>query len=505
MLPKTIMIRKETEGRNCIFSCFSKSESAAATAIAAVLLLALAFTIISVVKLEYVPEWKNDAEMNYMHDTWNDMVGAKTNMDTFCRLMESNNYLSRSISLTGPVNMGGGEIPFLEPSKSNGKLGVNTERYAMTVVPRSLSQKIEPDNFTIECGGITCYPENRQYPNQIFRYENGALILANGDSSVMRQPPAITIEEDETDKSKCIVRIQAVQLSGKQDSSSSNTIIPLQLTGYKTEPVYDSTGSSINAFNLTIATKYPDAWIAYFNEIAQDKGLKYGKDYAVQYLQGSGHVRFSFLPNGDKTLEGLYVSKATIGAGLRTESNFDYNLTRSVMKLKKWYCFDTATGTYTYKNKTLLSLSPNPANFMDSNDVNPSIPPESSTDTELSSYNSKNEFSRHLGEQESIDLTLGFSDYTKFESTPSKATVIIIYKYDNDYSTKNSDPTMEMSLEEVKFDSINSFPTDWRLYYSKPLTISSNSPSDIIFNLKAITKNDQAGTLHIGYIAIYLS
>ena len=87
------------------------------------MLLALAFTIISVVKLEYVPEWKNDAEMNYMHETWNDMVGAKTNIDILCRLMGLNNYLSRSISITKPVNMGGGEIPFLEPSKSNGKLG----------------------------------------------------------------------------------------------------------------------------------------------------------------------------------------------------------------------------------------------------------------------------------------------------------------------------------------------------------------------------------------------
>ena len=178
----------------------------------------------------------------------------------------------------------------------------------MTVVPRSLSQKIEPDNFTLECGGITCYPENRQYPNQIFRYENGALILANGENSVMRQPPSFIIEENETNTSNCTIIIQAVQLTGKYDSSSSNTIIPLELTGYRTEPAFDSddyknAGTIINAFNLTIATRYPGAWIADSNETAQDKGLEYGRDYTVQYLQGSGHVRFFSCPMAPRTLK----------------------------------------------------------------------------------------------------------------------------------------------------------------------------------------------------------
>jgi hypothetical protein len=504
MLPKTVMRRKEIEGRkDDIFSCFSKSESAAATAIAAVLLLALAFTIISVVKLEYVPDWKNDAEMNYVHDIWNDMVGAKTNIDTLCRLMGSNNYLSRSISVAGPVNMGGGEIPFLEPSKSNGKLDVNTERYAMTIVPRSLSQKIEPDNFTIECGGITCYPENKQYPNQIFRYENGALILANGESSVMRQPPAITIEEDETDKSKCTVIIQAIQLSSKRDSTSSNTIIPLQLTGYKTEPVYDSTGSSINAFNLTIATKYPDAWIAYFNEIAQDKGLKYGKDYTVQYLQGSGHVRFSFLPNGDKTLKELYVSRATIGAGLGTGSNFDYDLIKSTMKLKQWYCFDTITGTH---NGISLSMFSDPSIFKDYDPSKSPLSSGNSPGVELIPYSLQNEFSEHLNNNDNLDLTLKFSNYAAFDVSPKQATILMIYKYDNDDPKKYKEPTMEMSLAGQKIPSINQLPAgNWRLYSSSQVSVSPSSPSDLIFNLKVVEGNNGQGTFHLDYLAIYLS
>lgn len=328
MFPKIIMTGKKPEGRKKSgLSCFSKSESAAATVIAAVLVLALIFTMISVIKLEYVPEWKNDAESDHMHDTLDDMAGVKIRIDILSRLMESDNYSSSNISATVPVDMGGGEIPFLEPLKSDGKLEVNTERYAMTIIPRSPSQTIE--SYNLECKGITCHSENRQYPNQIFRYENGALILSNDEGSVMRQPPSFIIEENETNNSNCTIMIHAVQISGKYDSISSNTIIPIEVTGYRTEPVcnsddYKNLGTIINAFNLTIATRYPDAWIAYLNETAQDKGLKYGKDYTVRYLNGSGHVRFSFLPDGNKTLERLYVDKAIVGVKLRG-NNFNYN------------------------------------------------------------------------------------------------------------------------------------------------------------------------------------
>jgi hypothetical protein len=315
MLPKAIMTRKDIGDRKeGGMSRFSKSESAAATALAAVLLLALVFTMIAVVKLEYVPDWKDDAERDHMYNTIDEMAEVKTNIDILSELVKLNNYSSHNISVTVPIDMGGGQIPFLEPSKSDGKLGVNTERYAMTIVPRTSSPIINPytlKNYTFECGGITCYSENRQYPDQIFRYENGALILANDKGSVMRQPPAFTIEENETNKGHYKIAVQVVQLSGKPDSISSNTIIPLQLKGDSNQIIYDSndyknttldnkniTLQNLNGFNLTIATRYPDAWIAYFNETAQENGLEYGRDYAVQYLEGSGHVRFSFLPSG---------------------------------------------------------------------------------------------------------------------------------------------------------------------------------------------------------------
>lgn len=490
----TNMMRKETKGREeGNLSCFSNSESAAATAIAAVLLLALAFTMISVIKLEYVPEWKNDAERGYMYDTLDDMAGVKTSIDILSRLMELNNSSNYNISVTVPVDLGGGQIPFLEPSKSDGKLSVNTERCAMTIVPNRPALKIEPDNFTIECGGITCYSENRQYPNQIFRYENGALILANDESSVMRQQPVLIIEKNETNESNCTIRIHAIQLSGKRDSTSSNTVIPLQLTGYKTEPVYDSdddknTNRSINAFNMTISTRYPDAWITYFKETAQDQGLN-GTDYTVQYLRGSGHVRFSFLPNSNKTLERLCVNKTIIGVELGTESSFNYDHSTSWSgNMKKPYYFNTVSSTEV--NLSLLEDYGSEVNFS-----------TQSRGELLDTYSPSSNCSLNL--KNPLDLTFGFDNSTKLEPySPSSVTLIMIYQ------PTFSNPTYQsMTIADKTLPLLNGTVQDkWYLYDQTTTNISITDPSNLTFNLKIGSAGGNGNKrINIDYLAVRLN
>lgn len=493
MLPRTIMKRKETKGRKKGgLSCFSKSESAAATAIAAILLLALAFTVISVIKLEYVPEWKNNAERDYMYDMLDDMAGVKTSIDILSRITELNNSSNHNISVTVPVDMGGGQISFLEPSKSDGKLVVNTERCAMTIVPNRPALRIEPDNFTLECGGITCYSENRQYPNQIFRYENGALILANDESSVVRQQPSFIIE-DETNKSNCTVRIHAVQISGKRDSTSANTIIPLQLTRYKTETVYDSnddknTSRSVNAFNMTIATRYPDAWITYLNETARNQGLN-GTDYTVQYLKGSGHVRFSFLPNGTKTLERLCVNKTTIGVELGSGNNFDYNhIPGLIEKVKKLYYFNTVSST-----EVDLSLLTDYGQ-----DVDFSI---ESTENVLNEYSPSNYYTHSLNKNP-LNLTFGFDNSTKLELyPPNSVTLIMIYQ-----PTFNNPSYQSMTIAGKMLPTMTGKSQNtWYLYNQTVTNISISDPSNLTFNLKINAGNKNGNNINIDYLAVYLS
>jgi hypothetical protein len=405
MLPDVPVTRKETEEDKAgLFSRFSKSESAAATAILAILFLGLIFTIFSVIKLEYVPEWKNDAEQDHTYDIWNNMVGVKVRIDMLSQLMESSKYSTDSFSTTVPFSTGGGEVPVFDPSKLDGKLEINTERCIMTIKPYT-NQTVNLYYPPLECDGISCYPGNRQYPDQIFRYENGALILADGKSSIMKQSPVLSIENKTGNYN---VTIRAVQLLGKPDSISSNAIIPLRLTGLQAMPIYDSSSNnsiSINAFNLTIATKYPDAWFTYFNEIAQDKGLDYGTDYTIKLDPNS--VRFSFRPSGNKTLERLCVSKAVVSAEIIP---LRY---QNMMKLNQWYFFNAASDP-TIDLSRLMDCG-FPVDFSIQN-----------TDQALSEYSKNNIFTYNLGNS-TLESIFGFNGFTEFESQPSSVTILMIY------------------------------------------------------------------------------
>lgn len=486
MLSNASTKRKEIEEEKTrLFSRFSKSESAAVTAIIAILLLGLVFTIISVVKLEYVPQWKDDAEQDHNYVMWDDMIGVKERIDMLSGLMESSSYSTDSFSATVPFNIGGGEVPIFESSKSHGKLEVNTERCRMVIKPYTTNQTVTP--YTFDCGGVNCYSGNRQYPNQVFRYENGALILADGKSSIMKQFPAFTIEEN---KGNYTVTIRAVELLGKPNSVSSNTLTPLRLTGGRATTIYDSirdNNTSVNAFDMTIATKYPHAWYVYFNEIAQDKGLENGIDYTIKLIPNSAHpnsVLFSFLPSGTKNIERLCVNETIISAEIIP---IRY---QNVMKLNQWYCFNTASDP-TIDLSSLMDYDSRVA-FLTQADTRGKI---------LSGYSSINIFTPNLQNNNTFESTFGFNGFTEFESQPSFVTIVMIYQ-----PGSNNPQYQDMSsVSGISLQTLNgTSKQNWYLYkQTVPCTLISD-PSKLTYYLKIdeLTSNKN---INIDYLAIYLS
>ena len=313
---KTRTNKSREKARKSLFN----SESAGATVIAAILLLSIIFTVLAVVRTEYVPQWKTDAEQSHMSEVQNDMAELKSTADMVALSTASGqNSLGNGFSVTVPFSMGGGEIPVLEPSKSSGTLSVNTERCIMTITPKRSS--IKTNSSIVDCGGITYYSNNRQYMDQVFRYENGALILSQGERSLMRQVPSFNMQK--TKEGNYTVSIQAIEMKGKADSVSSNTDASLRLTGISARTIYDSNDTGdIDNFTCTILTKYPDAWVSYLNETAGNAGLEYGTDYELDKM-GSDGVYLSFHPTNGKNLERLYISQSVIQAELGAGGNLN--------------------------------------------------------------------------------------------------------------------------------------------------------------------------------------
>jgi hypothetical protein len=300
------------------------SEAAGATVIAAVLLLAMIFTLLAVIKVEYVPQWKTDAEVLHMNQVQNDMTELKSTVDMVSFLMVSNSSSSfYGFPATVSFSMGGGEIPILEPSKSSGTLSINDEPCQMVLVSNInlTANTTDNTNKTIECGGITYFSDNRQYLDQVLRYEAGGLILAQGNKSLMKQPPAFNIQN--MDNHNYTLSIQAINITGKADSMSSNTDASVRLTGIRNSIIYDSndiignnTNSEITSVFCVIFTNYPNAWETYLNETAENAGLKYGTDYIVERT-GLDNICLSLYTTANKKINRVYAGESSIQTELQ--------------------------------------------------------------------------------------------------------------------------------------------------------------------------------------------
>jgi len=322
--------RTKDKARKDLFS----SESAASTVIAAVLLLSIVFTIFAVVRIAYVPEWKNDAEQLHMREVQADMTELKTMADTATFFRASNSNLPSgysplySLSTTVRIRMGGGEVPIVSPSRSSGMLSVNKEPCVAYLEAVTENGNISRER--VDCGGITYISNNEQYVDQTLRYENGGLILAQDDKAVMRQPPLFSIniskEDTENETYNYSVSILIISLTGTPESFSSETDATLRFTANNFTQI--NTGDeleSIKSFSYTVFTHYPDAWHFYFDENAKDAGLYNDSDYIITETESGdpnnlSSVTFNYLPSEDKTIDNLYVNKSDINTGPGTSS-----------------------------------------------------------------------------------------------------------------------------------------------------------------------------------------
>lgn len=305
---------KETNSKNSQVNkpVFLRSESASATVVGAVLLLAIIVSVFSVVRIGYIPEWKNDAEYSHMNDVWGDMTEIKSKIDLMTIILASDPNSTNPITMNVPFHMGGGDVPFIGTIKSSGTLSVanNIER-TMTITPVSDSNKTIP---SIPYGTVSYASQNRYYVDQNFIYEGGALILSQGEQSSMMLYPSIRfskVHANEYDVSIHTVEI-IKSVYTPTDVISSNTGCSLHLTGEKFVPLYDSDNEgNISSFTLTINTDYPDAWYLYLKETMEDARIKEG-DYDLP-LPTNNEVSLTFpSESSGKDLNRLYVSKTKV-------------------------------------------------------------------------------------------------------------------------------------------------------------------------------------------------
>ncbi len=288
---------------------FIESRSAASTAIAAILLLGILFSVISIITLGYVPEWKNDAEYSHISEVWEDMMTLKAKIDKeTINLVSDQDSLTPNITINVPLHVGGSGILFLRPMKNSETFSINTDRCKMVIVPENQSAQV------INCGTVTYRSNNRYYVDQTYSYENGALILAQNKKSIIKLYPSFRVSR--VTPGNYSISINAVEVRGPASTLSLNSEGSIHLQDFTFISLHDSDNyGNVTSFMSTIYTEHPEAWELYLNETMTEKGLEKDKDYTLEPIENG--LYFSFPMEGSTNhLKRLYISKTVVNAKL---------------------------------------------------------------------------------------------------------------------------------------------------------------------------------------------
>lgn len=295
---------------------FCRSESGVSTAVAAALLIGIMVIFMTTVQINYMPVWKEDAEYAHMANVWHDMSRFKSNVDIITAGLEINP--DARIVLNSPVQVGGTEVPFIRSTTTGGSLSINNDISGMSV-------KINTDNMSTEfdsnkslyyTGTVVYRPANLHYVDEMYCYENGALIISQEGRSVMKLDPGIVLEKG---TGSVNLSVRAVTLDGPRGVLSSNTVEDIRLTSESFFPLFDLTGLesyyNITSVNVTVYTENKEAWEDYFRDSASEINLQEGTDYNLE--NSTYTVSFSLFPAGERLYVTVYKSIIEIETGLQ--------------------------------------------------------------------------------------------------------------------------------------------------------------------------------------------
>lgn len=273
---------------------FKDCETAVSTVVSAVLFLGIIVALLTVIQVSYVPEWKTSAEQAHMADVYYDMSVLRSNIDILSVASASNP--GNTMTFSAPIRAGGASIPLVSPGRSSGTLGFVPGTPGMRITTNGTTISYDSGNFLEGLGTVYYTSENSYFVDQTYAYESGALILAQGELSLMKQSPSIAIRR--TDNSSNItLYLNAVQIPGTAKAISSNSIEEVRIRHTSSATLY--AGEVLfTDLTLTVDTPHPAAWEEFLRREATGAGLG-TSEYSISSSPTSVVLRLEGAPDED--------------------------------------------------------------------------------------------------------------------------------------------------------------------------------------------------------------
>ena len=277
--------------------------------VTAILLLGIIVAVISLVQTVYVPKIMEQREADHMDQVAEQFSYLTSVIDGQAADRTQNIPIATSITL------GNKELPYLLSVRSFGTLEILQNTYTISVSNSSSSGGDVTSIFRI--GTIMYSSSNAYFLDQFYIYEAGAMIVGQSQGNLMMIRPGFFVVYDQVHNSLNI-SFDVINIS----SIGQKTIA----AGFGTYPIQTEFRdlSAHRNFslvqNMTITTKYSNAWSIFINRSLINSGLN-SEGYGTQFLlSDSGHgVKVDFSSALSPPVVNLFVRiidiQAQIGPG----------------------------------------------------------------------------------------------------------------------------------------------------------------------------------------------
>lgn len=268
------------------------NSSGISTVLGAILILGLIFTVLLVFRLTYVPDMKKQAEADHMHVALQDIMDNKLKLDMASQSGKG------SITTTS-IEMGGGSIPVIDQGLSSGTLIIDPAYGQLIIKARDMNGSVFDVSPRSNMGGITYRSSNNYWLDQEFQYEDGMVILSQGNGHTMVAEPDISVMKDMKSSQTSIV-LNDIRIDGMRETIGSTGTEVIKSTLFPEN--YSTSFVIVKALEISITTNYTDEWGQYFKTELNNAGLAEGTDYSlsieghtvtVAIDAGTGYIQLS--------------------------------------------------------------------------------------------------------------------------------------------------------------------------------------------------------------------
>lgn len=252
------------------------NDRAVSSVVAAMLLLVVITTFMSVINAYYIPSLSAKHEIDHMRDVQESFQKIEEIVSLYSYIESKNPSFNQPPATKVTIPLGDGGLPLISTISSSGSIATRPDSSWINVsLYFNQSGSMTPAGNDTS-GYFKYRASNNFWIDQEFTFENGAIILTQGQKSLVRSEPLISVS-NEYNKSR--LSITLFNVTGDKQILTGNGMSTVKM---KVRHRFNQTYTDVE--NVTIVATNPnraDAWNKYFSDCFKNNTTYYENESKV--------------------------------------------------------------------------------------------------------------------------------------------------------------------------------------------------------------------------------